>query len=270
MDYFESVEKLTSDLRKAAVTLSKMEVRFLVDLYYMMQKNRIRCNNQITALDKSNEPHQIINLFFHNMDLLEQQIKGALDAYTKTTHMGQWARSICGIGPVLAAGLEAHIDIEKAPTVGHIWRYAGLDPTVRWEKGQKRPWNASLKVICWKIGCSFVKVSSRDSDVYGKLYRQRKEYELAKNEAGEYHEQAEAILATKNIGKKTDAYACYSIGLLPPAQIDERSKRWAVKLFLSHWHEEAYENHFGKKSPKPYPIAFLNHAHMIEKPQIAA
>src|SRR5581483_161544 len=25
-----------------------------------------------------------------------------------------------------------HIDIEKAPTAGHIWRFAGLDPTLRW------------------------------------------------------------------------------------------------------------------------------------------
>jgi hypothetical protein len=44
--------------------------------------------------------------------------------------------------------LLARIDIVKAPTAGHIWRYAGLDPTVRWNKGEKRPWNAGLKVLC--------------------------------------------------------------------------------------------------------------------------
>ena len=37
-----------------------------------------------------------------------------------------------GIGPVIAAGLLANIDIKQAPTVGHIWRFAGLDPTNKW------------------------------------------------------------------------------------------------------------------------------------------
>lgn len=56
--------------------------------------------------------------------------------------------SIHGIGPVISAGLLAHIDIHRAVTVGHIWRFAGLDPSVKWLKKTKRPWNAGLKVLC--------------------------------------------------------------------------------------------------------------------------
>jgi len=63
---------------------------------------------------------------------MENQIKRSLDKFTDHHPVGKWMKSIHGIGPVIAAGMLAHIDIEKAPTAGHIWRYAGLDPTVVW------------------------------------------------------------------------------------------------------------------------------------------
>ena len=51
---------------------------------------------------------------------------------------------------------------------------AGLDPTVTWGKGERRPWNAELKVLCWKLGDSFVKVSNKEGALYGRIYRERK------------------------------------------------------------------------------------------------
>ena len=47
---------------------------------------------------------------------------------------------------------------------------------------------------------------------------------------------------------------------------EERAKRYAVKLFLSHWFEEAYRTHYGTEPPKPYPIARLGHAHQVGGP----
>ena len=61
-------------------------------------------------------------------------------------------RSIVGIGPVITAGFLAHIDIAKAPTVGHVpGGSADLDPTVKWDKGTKRPWNVVMKRLCWIV-----------------------------------------------------------------------------------------------------------------------
>ena len=76
--------------------------------------------------------------------------------------IGPWAMATIGVGPVICAGVIARIDIHRAPTVGHIWRFAGLDPTQKWEKGKKRPWNTDLKRICWLLGESFVKVINND------------------------------------------------------------------------------------------------------------
>ena len=171
-----------------------------------------------------------------------------------------------GVGPVIAAGLLAHIDIHKAKTAGALWKYAGLDPSAQWKKGQKRPWNAALKVLCWKLGESFVKVSGNKNDVYGKIYKQRKELEAQRNESGEFAEQAKAKLEKFNIGKTTDAYKAYSIGKLPPAHIHARATRFAVKLFLSHLQEVWWKHEFHTDPPAPYAMVHQGHAHKIEPP----
>jgi hypothetical protein len=284
--------KLKKDLKQAAATLTDREARFLVDTYYCMQGNRVRSASQARSLDKGDEPHQLVTWLEERNRYLEAQVKGALTVYAESKHMGRWAMEIVGIGPIIAAGLLAHINLEPwkcaysmdakktscnenephgpechriiVETVGHIWSYAGLDPTKKWLPKHKRPWNAQLKVLCWKAGESFVKVSGKDKDVYGKLYLQRKAIEIEKNEQGLYKEQA-ALMAEK-VGKGTEAIKYYKEGLLPPGHIHARAKRYAVKIFLSHWHAEAYRDRFGKEPPKPFAIAILGHAHMIEPP----
>jgi hypothetical protein len=256
------VEKLSRDLRDAAYTLSDEEARFLVDAYYIVQEDRKRSGNQVRAME--DEPHQLLTWFFEQNRIMEQQVKAALDRYSSSKDVGVWMKSQHGIGPVIAAGLLAHIDITRAPTVGHIWRFAGLDPTSRWEKGQKRPFNAALKTLCWKIGQSFMKFSGDEACFYGKLYRQRKEYYVGKNEAGDYREQATALL--EKFKKTTEAYGHLSKGVLPPAQIDARARRWAVKMFLSHLHEVWWEIEHGAKPPGCFAVSILGHAYYIPPP----
>lgn len=260
----ESIKKLTKDIRNAAATLSIEEARYLVDLYYQIQENRKATNNQCRSI--ADKPHETLAFFAENFETMEKQIKNALQKYAEAQPIGQWLLSITGIGPVIAAGLMAHIDIMEVQTAGQIQAFAGLDPTRKWEKGKKRPWNADLKTLCWKAGESFVKVSNNEKDVYGKLYKIRKEYENIKNENGDYAEQAEAKLKNFKIGKNTEAYKYYSQGKLPPAHINERAKRYAVKIFLSHLFSVWYELTRGEKPPKPYAIAILNHAHEIPIP----
>src|SRR3990172_6227412 len=126
--YSELLGTLRKDLNEAAVSLSPNEARYLVDLHYIIQEDRKRAHNQI----REKEPNRLLEWFASQHRLLEANIKKALDIYTDNHYMGQWAKSIHGIGPIIAAGLLAHIDIEKAPTAGAIWRYAGLDPSKKW------------------------------------------------------------------------------------------------------------------------------------------
>lgn len=258
--------RLTRDLRNAAKILSDHEARFLVDAYYSMQEDRIRAAHQQRTLSEGGEPADIMAWLLEQREILEKQVARALDAYSGANAVGAWMRSISGIGPVIAAGLLAHIDITKAPTAGHIWRYAGLDPTQRWEKGQKRPWNARLKTLCWKIGESFVKVSNNDKDIYGKVYKERKELETQRNEEGAFAEQAALALSGKRYGAETQAKKYYEQGKLPPAHIHARAKRYAVKLFISHLQHVWWEASTGEKPVKPYVLTHMEHAHYIAPP----
>lgn len=295
----EPLGRLSRDLKKGAGTISRQQARFLVDAYYQLQEDRKRTANQVRAVVESGEPHDVLDWLLAQNETLEHQIARALDSFSAAHPVGEWARDQVGIGPVIAAGLLAHIDIERAPTVGHIWSFAGLDPTKSWNKGEKRPWNAALKVLCWKIGESFVKSSTNVDSYYGPLYVERKAYEIHRNESGGNVVTAQRLLEQKNFGAETDARAwlsgCFTaadaqhlrdadpakratltkklqrepgsgLAMLPPAQIHARAKRWAVKLFLAHFHAVYYQHHFGVAPPLPYPIAHLGHAHAIPAP----
>jgi hypothetical protein len=181
----EPIARLTKDLAIAAATLSPREARYLVDAYYVMQRNRITSSNQVRSLSEDEEPHSVLSWMFAQDEALENQIRRALDKWTDSQHMGRWAKAITGIGPVISAGLLAHVE---------------------WKKGEKRPFNSSLKCLCaFKLGESFVKVQNNENDVYGKIYAARKREETARNETGEFSAQASAILSKRNIGKNTEA-----------------------------------------------------------------
>jgi hypothetical protein len=261
------VTKLSREVRKLAEGLSRPEARGYVDLYYRVQHNRIELNNQTRALTADDRPTDLSRHFGGQFATVERQMVSVLDAYSLSTVPGVWSRAQHGIGPVIAAGFQAHLDIERAPTVGHFWRFAGLDPTVKWGKGQKRPWNADLKTLCWKLGDSFRKFSNAEACFYGHLYRQRKAYELERDEGGGNADTATQTLAERNF-RDADTKALYESGHLPAGRLDLRASRWAVKLFLAHLHEVMYVDRYDSLPPKPYAMEHLGHAHEIVAPHL--
>jgi hypothetical protein len=129
---WEMLERLDSDLRLAAMELGAEEARFLVDMYYQMQNVRIRFRNQQRQTEKHAEPNAVICWGLVNIKRAEEDIKRALGEFAASYAAGQWCMSNHGIGPVITAGLLAHLDIRNTPTVGKWWRFAGLDPSRTW------------------------------------------------------------------------------------------------------------------------------------------
>lgn len=258
-------QKMARDIRSMSVTMDRRSVRDLVATYYRIQKDRIALSAQSDQLQKVGSPHELTDFLSDNFGYMEAALKYPLERFAQTYPVGQWALSQYGIGPVISAGLIAHIDITRAKTAGSVWRYAGLDPTQEWNKGQKRPFNADLKVLCWKIGQSFMKFSGRDQCFYGKLYLNDKARRVELNESGAYAERAKEILASKNWGVNPSSNMLKT-GKLPAAQIDAQARRFAVKIFLSHFHAVWFENHYNTPAPTPYVIAHKDHVHEIEIP----
>lgn len=376
---YQSVEKLRKDLRQAESGLSREQARWFVDAYYQIQDFRIQAGGQARAASAESEPLELVGWLLTQFQTLEREIQNSLGRWARIAPVGRWAQSITGIGPVISAGLVAHIDIAKAPTAGHIWRFAGLDSTLEWEgvkaarelvtaaqevektpastvlwlakathrkvssfweaqgvnlpsrdealaavmdqagcdKSEveelfaerplhvdnaiayaceqlgiedrdvyewlypssdlkldttaiqkylsKRPYNAKLKVLCWKIGDSFVKQSSRESDIYGHVYRERKELEVKRDAEG-YNEPAAKETLEKRRINDAETRKIYESGRLPAGRLDLRARRYAVKLFLSHYQWVAYESTYNTKPPMPYIIQHGGHTDFIAPP----
>lgn len=291
----EGLFRLSNDIKLGAKLLGQRRARWLVDIFYSIQDFRIQANNQVRAAAEEPEPHKLLAWVARNMTTFENDILRSLNVFAREYTIGRWLQSICGIGPVLSAGLLAHLDITKAHTASNFWSFAGLDPDRVWRKGEVRPWNAKLRVLVWKIGRSFMMVQSSDKDFYGALYVERKAMEITNNEAGKYASQARHIIqgdcwhcegleapnpecplclgkgkvTPRRIGKDTDAYAAYSQGMLPKAHVDARARRWVAKLFLSHLFRVMHEERYGNPGPLPYSMehpAGTTHRHLILPP----
>ncbi len=229
---FPVFDRFSRDVRNLTESLDQASARKIVDAYYTLQENRMAFAAQTRELEKQGSPHELVALLYDGLYRMEKALKAPLQQFAGSTVEGKWALEQYGIGPVLAAGLLAHIDITKAPTAGSVWRYAGLDPTQTWEKGQKRPFNAELKTLCWKIGQSFMKFSGKEDCFYGQLYKQDKARRIEKNNAGDYSDFAKSILEKKNF-KVNQTRAKLETGKLSDAQIDAQALRFAVKIFLT-------------------------------------
>src|SRR4029077_5030274 len=120
-------------------------------------------------------------------------------------------------------------------TVGHWWRLAGLDPTSKWEKGEKRPWPANLKQTCWHAGQCFKRVTGTKPDAYyGRIYQQHKAKIVMRNERGDYAERAKTFFIKPTATAKTKN--ALKAGKLPDFNLDAQACRYAAKMFMSHLH----------------------------------
>ncbi len=282
----EMLERLNKDLKTAATALTQNEVRLFIDLYYQVQDFRIACANIVRS--QPGEPSALSQYIFNNFKVFEKDISAAMGAFAAHYKVGQWLQSIYGIGPIISAGLLAHLDIRKAKTPGNFLSFAGMiEPTRQpWEKKQKRPWNAKLKtLVTVRMGETFVKFSGQDKCVYGKLYVQRKQRLIRENTAGNFSDHA--LARSKDVDKKTIAYQWYSgqypgndmgedfflltlpqrekkmkscrldegkgMPMLPPAHLHSRARRHVAQMVLSHLHYVMYEDYYGKTYEfKPY------------------
>lgn len=237
--------------------LARYEAQYLVWMYYAMQKPRIRINNQRKACDKLGRSHEALDYYYSEWLKLEKHLASILGRFARQSDIGRWMLSIKGIGPIITAGLISELDF-TVPSPGHFWSFCGLvkgkDKAVR---GQKRPYNASLKRLCFLIGECFIRTKNCKGAFYGPLYDARKAYETEKNERGEYADQAAQELKEKPGMNARDKKILQS-GKLTPLRIHMRSLRWTVKLFLSHLHCVGHYITVGHLPPRPYVFDWHN------------
>jgi hypothetical protein len=241
-----------------------------VEIYYDTQKLRIMHSNKLRLDPPCDEPPSELSQWLRKYLLLgENVMAGKLKKWVlsdRSPAEAKWAYNQVGIGPIIAAGLAAHIDPAKAKTPSAVCKFAGLAPgSDKRTKGKKIPFNSRLKIVCWKAGESFVKVSGKEDAFYGKLYTQFKTDEVSRNENGLYREQAARELATKKFSDN-DTKKRLLEGKLSDGHLHSRAKRRTVKIFLQHYWIEGRKAR-GLDVRLPYAIQILGHDGMIDPPQ---
>jgi hypothetical protein len=247
------------------------EVRDLVDSYYQSQRLRIAIYNRLYAEDRKVDVTmcEFSKYIAQQLDKVES-VCGAFIAHWSQRVLDEgkdaatcWALSVPGVGPISAATLKSEIDITKCVCASNLWSFAGFG-NKKWEKGQKRPFNARLKQCAWKIAASFVKLQKDPDCWYGHMWAKRKLYELERNEPGGYNAPSAAVSLESGRNKSSVVKSTLKQGLLPPFVVNLRAMRWIAKLFLAHYFEVAFKDAYGKDPPAPYPIQYLGHVHYLE------
>ena len=259
------IPKMSREVVLSARNLSAPAARFLVTSYYDQQEMRKRSDMQLRHLgdEVSSELAQTVAYFANASATLEGQVARALKAFAEGDAVGRWCLAQFGVGPVITSGLLAHISVEIAQTAGQVWSFAGLNPEQKWEKGQKRPYNAALKQLCFHLGECFKRTSNHEESFYGAFYRERKALLVSRNDAGHNAERAKIFFT-----KSADVKKTLATGKLPAGNLDRQACNITAKLFLSHLHAVMFWDRFKKPPPTPFAIAILGHAHEIKIPHM--
>ena len=151
-------------------------LRTLVDTRdRQIQKARIQFGNRINAIERgadesSGQQAEILERYYAQFRLIEDQLDKDIAEMVAEEPVYDYVSAVKGIGPGLAAKLIAMIDIERAPTVSALWRFAGYavidGERERMVKGEKAHYNKRLKTTCYLAGSSFLKSGSPYREVY--------------------------------------------------------------------------------------------------------
>jgi hypothetical protein len=246
------------------VTLKQRDIAECVELYYDVQTLRIQHANR-ERTEPASELVKWLDFWMHaGESVIQSKLKQWIESDDSPSE-AKWSYHQIGIGPIIASGLAAHIDVTRADSISAIWKFAGQCPGFdRKVKGIKLAYNARLKVLCWKMGESFVKVSGKEGATYGRLYAEFKSEEIKRNESGFYRAAAQRELEKKKF-KAEDSVTKKRLlaGMLSDAHLHARAKRRAIKIFLSHYYVIARQSrHLPVR--RPYAETVLHHNGIIE------
>jgi hypothetical protein len=152
------------------------EIRPLIDLRdRVIQKNRIAFGNRLAALENETDEasvstHLRYNRWHKRFMELEKELNDDIKAEAEGIPIVECLCAVKGVSFTLAAKLVGMIDIERAPTISALWRYAGYavinGERERPTKGEKLHYNSRLKKDCYLVGSSFLKCSSPYREFY--------------------------------------------------------------------------------------------------------
>lgn len=139
------ISGLSKDIKKMIVsmdgTITREEIKTLVNLYYQIQGMRLALSEQIRSIDKNSAADVSVLCLQHFLKqtaALEKAANDTLSKILQSSEVGRWLASIKGIGPALGAGCLAYFDVTGKQYSSQFISYAGLNDN-------NRPWLGNEK-----------------------------------------------------------------------------------------------------------------------------
>ncbi len=157
-------------------------LRTLVDLRdRQIQKARIQFGNRLSAIERGDDEsddrqRSVLERYHKRFQDIEKELDADIKEQVAEHPIYEQVSAVKGIGPGLAAKLIAMIDIERAPTISSLWRFAGYavinGERERPTKGEKLHYNKRLKTTCYLVATAFLRANSP----YRRVYDEAKAY----------------------------------------------------------------------------------------------
>lgn len=123
--------KPPKDIRVAAADMSVKEAQYLLEDFYRLKKFLQSTKEHDRLLVKLGTTHNCVAFSRKQIRNHRDAMREMLDIWSENYPEAKWAKRIRGIGSIIASGLAAYIDIDKAKNISSLWKWAGQEPKSR-------------------------------------------------------------------------------------------------------------------------------------------
>jgi len=188
----ENEKAKTMEIVEHLKELKNSDLRVLTETYYDIQKLRTSSENRLrTYMDAGLLRYVDMDEVVKYLRKAEKESAREIEKeVSKHPLWTEWLKDVKGVGEVMAGGLIAWIDdIGKFRTISKLWKYSGLAPGQRKERGQRVNYNPKMKSHLWRVGMQLLKAKNKK---YAPIYYEWKDKYYDRVDIREKHERGEA------------------------------------------------------------------------------
>lgn len=202
--------------------------------YLDLQRLRIAVESRMRELNNPNLSAYSLMHELHQLLLTEEKSwLEILKEKAKDHPIWDYCERVKGMNVVAAVTFLTYINPYKAISAGQVWAYFGFVPGQELKSGRKASFNTEAKGRAWLIARNVIMAQD---PYYYPLYQMKKQYYMEK--MGKYVKEPTLCPDYQKCMQRLKAKAeRLRRPLKKPsckAHIDNRAKRWLIKLILSH------------------------------------
>ena len=229
----------------------------LVDAALAVEKLRVASEVRQSHLTLQGRQDPETDELHRRLKDLEDYVDGRVAHLIQGHPAYNWFSKVKGIGKENIGKVVGLIDIEKAPTISSLWKFAGFSveegAAPRRQKGGKLEYNSQLRSMCWRLGSSLLRAKGKFYDYY--LKEKDKYYQR-------YQNQGVKIVPATSLPKK-EGKRYEPEGMISEGHVHNQAMRKMIKLFLSClW--VVWRQAEGLPVTKPYALDRLGHNSYID------